>query len=109
VNAYYLEICEVLDPDTCVDDTAYSTVASYSTGSAQHTLVDTTDSLTAGSTYRLRYRAENTDGGLGTPSDTVTVALVDVPAAPASLSKIMTYSSKTSLRIEWDPVSVPAG
>lgn len=84
-------------------------MASYNTGFAQHTLTDSTDSLVAGSTYRLRYRAENTDGGLGTASDTVTVALVDKPAAPASLSKTMAYSSKTSLRIEWDAVTVPAG
>lgn len=108
-TAFHLEICEVGVPDTCLTDAAFSPVASYNTGYAQHTLTDATDSLASGSTYRLRYRAENAHGGLGIPSDTLTVALVDKPAAPASLSKTMVYSSKTSLRIEWDPVSVPAG
>jgi hypothetical protein len=34
VTAFHLEICEVGDPDTCLGDSAFSAVASYSTGFA---------------------------------------------------------------------------
>lgn len=69
----------------------------------------TTDSLTTGTIYKLRYLAVNTVGGSGTASDPVSVALVDKPAAPATITKSMTFSSKTSLRIEWSTVTIAAG
>jgi len=44
--------------------------------------------------------------GNGPVSDSVSVAIVDKPAAPSLITKNMAQSSKTSLAIEWNAVSV---
>jgi hypothetical protein len=112
ITAYRLESCQDSSTeDQCLEDAAFSAVASYA-GGVQHTLTVATDSLAVGQLYKLRYRAIN-EAVAGSPrtgeaSAAVGVAIAGTPAAPATLLKLMAYSSKTSLSLEWSPVSVPA-
>jgi hypothetical protein len=69
-------------------------------GTETHTLDLTTDSLTYGSIYKLRYRATNVEGD-GDPSDTVLVALNSLPAAPATPTRYEAGSTETSITVSW--------
>jgi hypothetical protein len=71
-------------------------------------LTTSSHGLTTGSYYKIRYKGTNAVKGAGTPSDTLLIALVDQPSASTGISKITSLSSKTSIRLEWDPVTVPA-
>ena len=66
------------------------------------------DGLLVGQVYRFRYRATNAVGGDGAASDPVSVAIADKPSAPALITKMMAFSSKTSLSVEWAKVVIPA-
>ena len=87
---------------------AYTAVASYSTGLAQHTLNDVTDSITAGAIYRLKFSATNSIGE-SELSDALYASMVAEPVAPTSLVKVDATSSETSITLSWDPVADSAG
>jgi titin len=108
ITAFRLEVCEDNAARTqCLIDSAYTDVASY-TSTVSHTLTVAGDSLVTGSIHKVRYRATNAVGGDGPASDPLSVALADKPAAPASITKDMALSSRTSLSLEWSVVTVAA-
>jgi len=109
ITSYALESCQDSSAqDQCLEDAQFTAVASY-TGAVQHTLTADDDGLLAGQVYLFRYRATNEVGGSGAASDPVSVAIADKPGAPALIEKVMAYSSKTSLSVEWSAVTVPGG
>ena len=110
ITAYVLEICQeaLTTMDQCTTDAQFSQVAGYSDNAASYSLTDGVD-ISTGELYRVRYRAQNAIQGLSEPSDSLIVAAVDKPSAPASLSKTMAQSSRTSIALEWAAVSIAAG
>ncbi len=69
------------------------------------------DSLIAGKIYTFRWYAKNYFGN-GERSDEVTIALAAYPLATTNIRKVMTLSSKTSIALDWDPITPgvsPAG
>lgn len=108
ITAFLLESCaDSVAQDQCLTDAQFSTVASYAS-TAQHTLTAATDGLVEGTIYKFRYKATNAVGGNGPASESVSVAMVAKPAASTLIQKTMAFSSKTSLYLEWTPVSVAA-
>ena len=62
------------------------------------------DSLVAGKIYTFRWYAVNYFDN-GERSDEVTIALANYPLATTNIRKVMTLSSKTSIALDWDPVT----
>jgi hypothetical protein len=73
-------------------------------GSLSHTVSVAADSLVAGKIYTFRWYAINVFGD-GERSDEITIALAANLAATNSIRKVMGLSSKTSISVEWDPVT----
>jgi hypothetical protein len=86
----------------------YTVLASYDGTAAlqTHTLDSTTDSLTFGTIYKLRFRAVNVEGA-GDYSDTVLVALSALPTTPTALTRVEADCTETSIAVSWAAV-VPA-
>lgn len=84
-----------------LSDDVFSAVTSYVSGTETHTLDLTTDSLTYGTIYKLRYRAANVEGN-GDYSDTVLVALNSLPTAPATPTRVEADSTETAITVSWD-------
>ena len=59
-----------------IPNTAFSTVASYVSGSISHTLTDITDGLVSGKIYTFRWYAVNAFG-TGEISDEISIAVTD--------------------------------
>jgi len=77
----------------------YRNLTSYN-GTATHTINLVTDSLTYGTIYKLRYRAENIEGA-GAYSDVTLVALNAVPAAVPTPVRVESGSNETAIAITW--------
>lgn len=78
-------------------------VASYSTNLMYHTLDVATDGLTTGTVYKLVFRAIN-EAGNSEDSDISSFALVDVPFAPSAPTVIYSFTTETSVAVEWEAV-----
>lgn len=76
----------------------YSDISSYDGISSQHTLDSTTDSLTTGAVYRLRYFATNVIGD-GEASNELVISLTAAPATPNAPYRDEQLCSKTSITI----------
>lgn len=109
ISSYILEVCQDNSARTlCLIDAQFNSLASYSS-TVQHTLTVAADSLVTGAIYKIRYRAQNSVGGIGPASDPLSVAFADKPVASTTISKNMQLSSKSSLSLYWSDVVVPAG
>jgi hypothetical protein len=76
------------------NDTSYDGVAT------SHAI----SSLTAGTIYRIATRSSNVVG-YSEWSEYLELAASALPAAPASIRKVSTSSSKTEIQLEWDKVA----
>ena len=79
-------------------------VSTYAGQASSHTLTVGTapgqDSLVAGSIYYIRSRAQNAFA-FSEASEAIAVGLASLPAAPASLTKVVAESTATYITLEW--------
>lgn len=88
------EVWAERDGGTLTEDT------SYSGSGVAHTL----PSLTTGSVYRIAVRSKNAEG-YSEWSEYLSAAASPLPAAPVSLTKDQTKSSRTSIALQWPKVA----
>jgi hypothetical protein len=89
----------------------FSNVTTYTSGSRSHTLTTADDGLVDGKIYTFKWYAVN-DYGTGEDSDEIQVGVTDVFAASASMTKVSSLSTKTSISVTWGAVTAgttPAG
>jgi hypothetical protein len=89
----------------------FSNVTTYTSGSLSHTLTTADDGLVDGKIYTFKWYAVN-DYGTGEDSDEIQVGVTDVFAASASMTKVSSLSTKTSISVTWGAVTAgttPAG
>lgn len=80
---------------------AFTIVASYGGTATTHILDTTTDSLTTGQYYRVKYRAKNANNQYSDYSDGLLFAFGPVPNTPATPTKTIASSTWNSIAIAW--------
>ena len=64
----------------------------------------TSNSLTSGTYYRFKYRAQN-ERGYSDFSNILSVGLGPLPSKPTNLARSITGNSETAIAIDWDDLS----
>lgn len=65
-----------------------------------HTLTTTDDSIVSGNKYRYRIKSVNAYGS-SEYSQELSVSIAPLPSAPDAVTKDESFSSKTSMMIQW--------
>lgn len=85
---------------------SYTIVSSYDGISQTHTLTTATDGLgSAGTIYRVKYRAKNEDNQYSAYSPELIFALGPLPSTPNAPMKDSSTSSNTTIAVYWDDIT----
>merc|ERR1711998_634097 len=95
ISAYQLE--QSSDYETA--SPTFAQVTGYSNNAMGYTLT-ASDGLVAGTKYAFRFRAVNVKGASDYSEELIIAAAAPI-AKPATPTRTLAYSNKTSLRIEW--------